>query len=162
METFFWKSYTFLMFSRNKTTFLGTTDIKPWEGCHKCSLEVQRNILGKKTELLQKLFLKNNFRTLSEKLSADLKTAFVVCNGTCWGKSGSPQKGILFVPTLDCEQKTLGRFVKPLLEASRATFSSKKMFFGGNIVYLNLGLRVKNNRPGCQTCFLYDDEKKLK
>ena len=128
------------MFSRNKATFLLTTDIKPWEGCHKCSLEVQRNILEKKAETLEKLFLKNNFGTFSQKLSADLKTAFVVCNGTCWGKSGSRQRGILFVPTLDSEQKTLGSFVKTLLEASRATILRKKCFLEETLFILNWDL----------------------
>ena len=97
----------------------------------------------KKTETLEKLLLKNNFRTFSEELSADLKTAFVVCNGTCWGKSGSPQRGILFVPTLDSEQKTLGRFVKPLLEASRATFLRKKCFLEQTLLILIWDLEWK-------------------
>ena len=119
-------------------------------------------MLSRKAAILEKPIFEKKLRTSSGKLSADLRTAFVVCNRTCWGKSGSPQRGILFVPTWDSEQKTLGRFVKPLLEASRATFLRKKMFSGRNIVYLNLGLRLKISRPGCQTCFLYDDEKKLK
>ena len=97
----------------------------------------------KKTEFSEKLFLKNNSRTFSEKLSADLKTAFVLCNGTCCGKSGSPQRGILFVPTLDCEQKTLASFVKPLLEASRATFLRKKCFLEETLFILIWDLEWK-------------------
>ena len=134
----------FLMFSRNKATFLGTTDNKPWEGSQKCSLEVQRTILGKKQKFWKKNFEKK-FRTSSGKLSANLRTAFVVCNGTCSGKSGSPQRGILFVPTLDSEQKTLGRFVKPLLEASRATFLRKKCFLDETLFILVWDLEWKTN-----------------
>ena len=138
----FWKNYTFLMFSRNKATFLGTTDIKPWEGCQMCSLEVQRTFLGKNKNFEKKIFEKK-FRTSGGKFSADLRTAFVVCNGTCWGKSGSPQRGILFVPTLNSERKTLVRFVKPLLEASRATFLRKKCFLEQTLLILIWDLEWK-------------------
>ena len=127
VKHFFGQFILFISFSKFRQFFLGPLETSLRKGCQKCLVGSQRNVIEKNRYFGKTNFWKK-FRTSSGKLSADLKTAFVICNRKCWGKSGSPQRAILFVPTWDSKQKTLGRFVKPLLEASRATFLRKKCF----------------------------------
>ena len=101
----------------------------------KCSREKQ--------DFWKNQFLKKKLRTSSGKLSADLRTAFFVSTGKYWGKSCSPQSYIRIIKTLDSEQKTLGRFFKPVLELHRATFRTKYCFLEETFFYLQLRLRVK-------------------
>ena len=101
----------------------------------KCSREKQ--------DFWKNQFLKKKLRTSSGKLSADLRTAFFVSTGKYWGKICSPQSFLRIIPTLDSEQKTLGRFFKPVLELYRATFRTKYCFLEETLFYLQLRIRVK-------------------
>ena len=71
------------------------------------------------------------------------QTAFVVSSGNCWAKSDSPQRDIRFIPTLESEQKTLGRFFNPLLEVSRVTMQRKLCFLEATFLCLRFWLRVE-------------------
>ena len=71
------------------------------------------------------------------------QTAFAVSSGKCWAKGDSPQWDIRFMPTLESEQKTLGRFFNPVLEVSRVTLQRKFCFLEATLLCLRFWLRVK-------------------
>ena len=150
----------FLMFSRNKATFLGTTDNKPWEGCQKCSLEVQRTILGKKHK-----FWKKNWKKIPDiewKTFGIFKNCFRCMQWNMFRKKQFTSKRHSVCISFGLWTKNTRQVCQTFTRGFQSNIFKKKMFSGRNIVYLNLGLRVKNKQPGCQTCFLHDDDKKLK
>ena len=110
-------------------------------------------MFSRKTGILEEPIFEKKLRTWSAKLSADLRTAFFVSTGKHWGKICSPQSYIRIIPTLDTEQKTLGRFFKPVLELYRATFRTKYCFLEETLFYLQLRLRVKGTAGSANLLF---------
>ena len=136
-KNFFGQFILLLSFSEFRQIFLGPLETSLRKGCQKCLVGSQRNVLEKNRTFGKTIFDKK-LRTSSGKLSADLRTAFFVSTGKYWGKSCSPQSYIRIIPTLDSEQKTLGRFFKPVLELYRETFRTKYCFLEETIFYLSV------------------------
>ena len=127
VKNFFGQFILLFSFSECRQTFWKPLETSLRKGCQKCLVGTQRKVLEKNRTFGKTIFDKK-LQISSGNLSADLRTAFFVSTGKYWGKSCSPQSYIRIIPTLDSEQKTLGRFFKPVLELYRATFPTKYCF----------------------------------
>ena len=66
-----------------------------------------------------------NFIATSNDIGNIVKVAFIISNGTFWGKSRLNETVFRFSPSFGSEQKTLGRVVTPASTVSRGTFWKK-------------------------------------
>ena len=140
---FFLDHQTLVILFTNKATFWDHWRQPFVKLLKKNILEVKRNVPEKKQNFWKNYFWKK-IQTLSQKFSADFKTAFVIFSEKCWGEGSSPQRCILFVPTLDSKQKTLGTFFKPVIDMSRAGFRGNFCFVQEKPFILNSDLGWKS------------------
>ena len=88
-----------------------------------------------------------NFISTSHDIGNIVKVAFIISNGTFWGKSRLNETVFRFSPSFGSEQKTLGRVVTPAPTVLRGTFWKKTrnwtiLFFFNLVEWLLVELRT--------------------
>ena len=77
-----------------------------------------------------------NFIATSNYIGKIVKLAFIISSGTFWGQSNLNEKLFRFPPSLDFEQKTLGRVVTSASQASRGTICWRTAFWN-DLLFFN-------------------------
>ena len=140
-----------ISFSKFRQIFSGPLATNLRSGYQKCIRGVQGKNREKKVFLEKLTFWKKLFRSLSEFLSKDLNTAFVVSRGARCGKNVLLEKLNRITSVLDCEQTTHSRFVKPVIYVSKAKIRRKVCCLEELLLYITFRYPVKNTRQWCQT-----------
>ena len=88
-----------------------------------------------------------NFIATSNDIGRIVKSAFIISNGTFWGKSRLNETVFRFSPSFDSEQKPLGRVVTPASSVSRGIFWKETknwtiLFFSNLVEWLLVELRT--------------------
>ena len=83
------------------------------------------NLLGKINVFLSIPHIMWTFSLTSNETCRVVKLAFIISNGTFWGKSKFNETVLKFSPCFDSEQKTLDRIVSPASSVSTGMFWKK-------------------------------------